>query len=135
MQFRGLIRLKLCRRLSAYAVALALVLPTLMALVPTAISAENAALLRELQTSICTASEKAGADRNGNDPHMDCKICVVACCSAVIEANSEGIELTSYPFERRTNEPMLEWVVPLHHPHQSITGPPRGPPASSLYLL
>jgi hypothetical protein len=134
MQFRGLIRLKLCRRLSAYAVALALILPTLIALVPTAVSAEDVALLRELQTSICTTSEKAGADRNGNDPHTDCKICIAACCSAVIGARSQEVELASYPFERRTNEPVLEWIVPLHHPHQSITGPPRGPPASPLYL-
>jgi hypothetical protein len=119
------------RRWLAQAVALALLLPALIGLLPQPALSAASAFERDLMLSVC--GEDASQQGGGHHPstHEHCVLCASHCSSLSPSLANAAPAFTAAP--RRSAEPMVTAAPALAPPLQALldASPPRGPPTLS----
>lgn len=119
------------RRWLAHAVAVALVLPVLVGLLPQPAVSAATALERDLLLSVCgqDMSQQGGGEHHSGHDH--CVLCASHCPSCSPSLASAVPAFTAAP--RRSSLSAVTAAAAIPPPLQALldASPPRGPPASA----
>lgn len=127
---KGLLaRLRNTRRWFIHAVALGLMLPALIGLLPQPALSASAALDRDLQASVCGRDLQQQGGGQHDQAHDHCMLCTGHCAS-----RSPSLDKQTPAFAPAPRSSALARIEAAHHrplPLQALldASPPRGPPA------
>lgn len=119
------------RRWFAQAVALALLLPMLIGLLPQPALSAAAALERDVLLSVCGSDQSQQPGGEHHATHDHCVLCGAQCLSCSPTLASAAPAFTAVPRQSSLFEAIAAGAIPL--PLQALldASPPRGPPASA----
>ena len=124
-------RLRGLRRWVAQAVALALLLPALIGLLPQPALSAASTFERDLLLSVCGENEPQQSGGHHQSSHDHCVLCGSNCSSLSPSLANAEPAFTAAP--RRSDEPTVTVAATLAPPLQARldASPPRGPPTLS----
>ncbi len=124
-------RLRGLRRWVAQAVALALLLPALIGLLPQPALSAASTFERDLLLSVCGENEPQQGGGHHQSSHDHCVLCGSNCSSLSPSLANAEPAFTAAP--RRSDEPTVTVAATLAPPLQARldASPPRGPPTLS----
>lgn len=133
MHWGWLTRLMSSRRGIAAALALSLLLPALIGLLPQPALSASAALDRDIALSQCNpsgASKEQGAPQH-EAGHDHCILCGTSCPGGSPTLSSGGVAFTAAPEPSAVHLSLTAEALPRPHLALRDASPPRGPPTFS----